>query len=62
MIWMGDPGLSANEPLPLSGGFSLENVVIVTGDMARSGPRVGSALFGFEDITFGEGIMVILGF
>lgn len=62
MIWMGDAGLSAKAPLPPSGFFSLEIVVIVTGDMARSGPRVGSALLGFGDMTLGDGIMVILGF
>lgn len=59
---MGDAGLSANAPLPPSGLFSLEIVVIVTGDMARSGPRVGSALLGFCDMTLGDGIMVIRGF
>ena len=47
MIWMGDVGLSANAPLPLSGAFSLENVGIVTGDVARSVPRVASPLFCF---------------
>lgn len=47
MIWMGDVGRSANAPLPPSGGFSLEKVVMVTGDTARSGPRVASAPFCF---------------
>lgn len=62
IIWMGDVGLSVNAFFLFFGVFFLENVVIVIGDMVRFVLRVVFLFFGFWDIIFGDGIMVIFGF
>lgn len=52
---MGDVGRSANAPPPALWGFSLKKVVMVTGDTARSGPRVASAPSASETGRLGRG-------
>lgn len=62
MIDTGERGLSESEPLPPSGPLALEMVVMVTGDLALSGPHAPSPAFVFGGTVVGLGTMVMRGF
>ena len=64
MIETGERGcrLSEPEPFPTSGPLALEMVVMVTGDLALSGPDIASPAFVFDVTVVGLGTMVMRGF
>ena len=61
IIETGDMDLS-EEGILHSGDLALEIVVIVTGDLALSGPRGHSLFLFFVGVIFGVGMIVMRGF